>query len=97
MVAHLNAQQRENLLNQLKEMSFRRAKGKLARLDPAGRLAYYRNVQASGEWHTRFILEGLGAMVTLVEVNHAANDQPRNKQRFEFVNIIIEPLPGNTA
>ncbi len=91
----LNQAQREALLNDLKGMKFNRAKNKLLRLDPAGRLAYYRNVQQSGEWHTKFILEGLGTAVTLVEVNHAENDQPRNKQRFEFTNIIVEPTPEN--
>ena len=94
-MAYLNAQERGELLDDLKAMSFKRAKGKLARMDPKGRLAYYRNVQASGEWHTRFILDGLGAVVTLVELNHAENTQARNKQRFEFVKVIVEPSPFN--
>ena len=94
-MAYLNTKEREQLLDELKSLKFNRAKGRLLRMDPKGRLAYYRNVQQSGEWHTRFILEGLGAIVTLVEVNHAKNDQPRNKQRFEFVNIIVEPTPAN--
>lgn len=94
-MAYLNQQERDQLLDELKTMKFNRAKGKLARMDPKGWLAYYRNVQASGEWHTRFVLDGLGTIVTLVELNHAANNQPRNKQRFEFVKVIVEPVPAN--
>ena len=94
-MAYLNSSERQQLLDDLTGLKFGRAKGKLQRMDPKGRLAYYRNAQQSGEWHTRYVLESLGTMVTLVEVNHAENDQPRNKQRFEFVNIIVEPTPQN--
>lgn len=96
-MAYLNASERGQLLEELRGMKFGRAKSKLSRMDPAGRLAYYRNAQQAGEWHTRFILEGLGTIVTLVEINHASNDQPSNKQRFEFVNIIVEPTPANKS
>ena len=96
-MAYLNASERGQLLDELSGMKFGRAKFRLSRMDPDGRLAYYRNVQYTGEWHTRFVLEGLGTIVTLVEVNHAENDQPRNKQRFEFVNIIVEPTPANNS
>ncbi len=94
-MAFLNQAERAALLDDLKRMKFNRAKYKLLRLDPKGRLVYYRNVQQSGEWHTKIVLEGMGTAVTLVEVNHADNDQPRNRQRFEFVNIIVEPTPEN--
>ncbi len=91
-MATLSQVQRQALLDELSGMKFGRAKGKLARMDPKGRLVYFRNVQQSGEWHTKFLLEGKGIAVTLVEVNHAANDQARNRQHFEFVNVIIEAL-----
>lgn len=91
-MATFSQAQRQALLDELSGMKFGRAKAKLARMDPGGRLAYYRNVQQAGEWHTKFLLEGMGIAVTLVEVNHAGNDQARNKQNFEFVNVIIEAL-----
>ena len=94
-MAYLNEQERDDLLDKLKDMKFNRAKYRLARMDPKGRLAYYRNVQNSGEWHTKYVLEGLGTIVTLVEVNKSANTDPKNKQTFEFVNIIVEPTPAN--
>ena len=91
-MANLSEAERQALLEELAGMKFNRAKGKLARMDRDSRLLYYRNVQQSGEWHTKFVLEGKGIAVTLVEVNHAANDQARNKQNFEFVNVIVEAL-----
>lgn len=93
----LNETERGALLEELQGMKFGRAKHKLLRMDPAGRLAYYRNVQQAGEWHTKIVLEGLGTAVTLVEVNHAGNDQARNPQRFEFDRIIVEPTPENRS
>ena len=96
-MAYLNVVQRKTLLDDLSGMKFNRAKFKLTRMDPDGRLAYFRNVQQTGEWHTKFILDGLGTAVTLVEVNHAQNDQVRNKQRFEFVNVIVEATPDNRS
>lgn len=94
-MAYLNEQERDKLLDDLKDMKFNRAKNKLARMDKQGRLVYYRNVQMSGEWHTKYVLEGLGTIVTLVEVNHTSNDDAKNKQNFEFVRIVVEPTAGN--
>ena len=96
-MAYLDQAQRKELLDDLSGMKFNRAKYKLLRMDPAGRLVYYRNAQQTGEWHTKFILAGMGAAVTLVERNHAQNDQARNKQNFEFVNVIVEPTADNLA
>ena len=96
-MAHLNETERRALLNDLSGMKFNRAKHRLVRMDPEGRLLYFRNVQQSGEWHTKFVLESLGAEVTLIEVNHAENNQYRNKQNFEFVNVIVEPTADNRS
>ena len=96
-MAYLNNAQRKTLLDDLSGMKFNRAKFKLLRMDPDGRLAYFRNVQQTGEWHTKVILDGLGTAVTLVEVKHAENNQARNKQKFEFVNVIVEATPDNRS
>ncbi|MCY3915073.1 MAG: hypothetical protein OXG49_03580 [Chloroflexi bacterium] len=94
-MAYLNEGERRSLLDDLSGMRLWRAKFKLRLLDPKVRLLYLRNVQQSGQWHTKYVLESLGTEVTLVEVNHAANDQPSNKQHFEFVNVIVEPTADN--
>ena len=94
-MAYLNEKERDDLLNKLKDMNFKKAKGKLERMDPEGRLAFYRNVQTVGKWMTRFDLTGLGTRVTLIEENHNPNQAGRNDNDFELVEIIVEPLPGN--
>ena len=96
-MAYLNEGERRSLLDDISGMRLWRAKFKLRLMDPKVRLLYLRNVQQSGQWHTKYVLESLGTEVTLVEVNHAANDQPRNKQHFEFVNVIVEPTADNRA
>lgn len=96
-MAYLDVAQRKTLLDELSGMKFGRAKFKLRLMDPKCRLMYLRNVQQSGEWHTKFVLESLGTQVTLVERNHAENNQYRNKQNFEFVNVIVEPTAENRS
>ncbi len=96
-MAYLNEDERRSLLDDLSRMKLWRAKFKLRLMDPKGRLLYLRNVQQAGEWHTKYVLESLGAQVTLVEINQAENNQPRNKQKFEFVNVIVEPTADNRS
>lgn len=94
-MAYLNEGERRSLLDELSGMRLWRAKFKLRLMDPKVRLLYLRNVQQAGEWHTKYVLESFGTQVTLVEVNHAENTQYRNKQKFEFVNVIVEPTADN--
>ncbi|MBZ0288108.1 MAG: hypothetical protein K8I30_10880 [Anaerolineae bacterium] len=98
-MAYLNEQQRDQLLNELKNMTFNQANAKLRRMDKRGRLAFYRNAQQTGRWLTRYHLDGLGTRVTLVEKH---SDQPdrqanRTKSTFEFVEVIVEPTPDNRS
>lgn len=95
-MAFLNQEEREKLADELVNMkNVNRIKGKLRRMDAKGRLAYFRNVQRSGEWHTRFDLVGIGTRVTIVE---KLNEQPRglfNKNEYELMTIIVEPTDEN--
>jgi hypothetical protein len=93
-MAYLNQQERQALLNELANMSFNRAKAKLRRMDPKGRLAYLRNTQIPGEYHTRFDLEGLGTRVTLIETE-IDRDPNQRWTEFELSRVVVEPLPGN--
>jgi hypothetical protein len=96
-MAYLNASEREALLNELQNMNFNRARGKLRRMDPKGRLAFFRNVQNVNEWTTRYDLEGLGTRVTLVE---SRENRPKGivvVPKFELSRIIVEPMPGNNT
>jgi len=95
-MAFLTQEEREKLADELSEMTkVNRIKGKLRRMDPKGKLAVFRNVQRSGEWHTRFDLIGIGTKVTIVET---LNEQPKglfNKNEYELVKIIVEPTAEN--
>jgi hypothetical protein len=98
-MAYLNRQEREALLNELKDMKINKARGKLRRMDKKGSVAYYRNAQMSGKLYTRYRLEGMGTQVTLVEVlqpppPNASYKNPY-KAKYEFVEVIVEPTPEN--
>lgn len=98
-MAYLNEQQRLKLLDDLKDLRFNQAKGKLRRMDPKARLVYYRNAQQVGRWMTRYNLESLGTSVTLVEENRVFDKDGDEKleNEWEMVEVIVEPLPNNRA
>lgn len=96
-MAYLTAGQRAELQSELEQLSFRRANGRLKRMDPMGRMAYYRNAQNTGQWLTRHVLAGLGTQVTLVEVNLAKETSRPTRVRNEYVlaEVIVEATPDN--
>lgn len=100
-MAYLNEQQRDELLNELKNMTFNQANWKLRLMSMGknGRLAYYRNAQQTGRWLTRYELNGLGTRVTLVEKHSDGADKTpnRTKSTFEFVEVIVEPTADNRS
>ncbi len=99
-MAFLNKQEREQLENELKGMKFGKATGKLRSIDPKGRLLYYRNAQATGEWNTRYLLKGLGTRVTLIErqvekAGKLLNFLKVDKLSYDLVDVRVEPTPDN--
>lgn len=96
-MAYLNAQEREQLRQNLLNMSYNEAKDRLWSIDPRGRLAYWRNVQRVGEWDTRFVLDGLGVCVSLVEVEHKrpTDEDGISRRSFEMVDVRVEPTDDN--
>jgi hypothetical protein len=91
----LNTEQREKLANELKDLKFNKAKGKVRGLDPNSRLVFYRNAQGVGRWLTRYDLPGLGTRVTLVESHEDNTRGGKIKSEFELAEVIVEPLAGN--
>jgi hypothetical protein len=99
-MAFLNQQEREKLQTELKGMNFNKAKGKVRRLDPKGRLAFYRNVQnTASQLYTRYELPGMGVQVTLVEQGDQKpiSESDKLKAKFELVDVIVEPTPDNKS
>jgi hypothetical protein len=94
-MAYLNAEQRQKLVDELKGMSFNKAKGKVRGMDANSRLVLYRTAQRVGRWMTRYDLPSLGTRVTLVE-SHQDNDKNgKIKSEFDLAEVIAEALPGN--
>jgi hypothetical protein len=91
----LNKQERDALLDQIKSKKFRQIQGILIGKDQKARLAYFRNVQESGRWMTRYVLETLGTQVTLVEKPITKGTPQKPKQDYELIEIIVEPTPSN--
>jgi hypothetical protein len=92
---YLNQDERRKLLDDLRKMSFNKARGKLRRMDPTGRLAFLRNVQHSGQWMTRYDLPGLGTRVTLIEEMSLKEGKGRPRSDFQLREVIVEPTPDN--
>jgi hypothetical protein len=98
-MAYLNLQERTKLAEELVEMSFNRAKGRLRRLDPKNRMAYFRNAQSPTTLHTRFDLPTLGTRVTLVE-GMGEGDSKRAgtfKSEYKLVQVEVEALADNNT
>ncbi|HLU10171.1 MAG TPA: hypothetical protein VK003_10930 [Oceanobacillus sp.] len=99
-MAFLNQQEREKLQEELKGMNFNKAKGKVRRLDPKGRLAFYRNVQnTADQLYTRYELPSLGVRVTLIEQRDTLpiSESEKLKAKFELVDVIVEPTAENKS
>lgn len=94
-MAFLNQQERDALLDQIKNKKFRQIQGILIGKDQKARLAYFRNVQESGKWMTRYVLETLGTQVTLVETPVTKGSANNPKRDYELAEIIVEPTPAN--
>jgi hypothetical protein len=96
-MAYLNEQQRLELLNELKNMKFMRAKGKVRRLDEESRLVFWRNAQSVGKLLTRYDLPTLGTRVTLVEGVDEVKNGSKLKAEYGLIEVRVEPLPGNNT
>ena len=93
-MTYLNSEQRDKLLDELSKMKYNKAKGKLRRMD--GELALFRNVQNPGEWVTRYDLDGLGTIVTLVESKEVSDDpSERDTAKYELIRVEVAPTPDN--
>lgn len=94
----MNTQEREQLERELRDLNdFIQVKRRLFTVDQKGRLAFYRNAQHSNQLETRFVLEGLGTRVTIIEKQHQELDEKEQfyNSTFELVDIVVEALPEN--
>lgn len=90
-MAYLNKSERDALLDELRGQRFERCQRILVLKDKDVRLKYFRNIQETDRWMTRYVLPSLGTQVTLVE-SQQANGIERS---FTLQEIIIEPTADN--
>lgn len=92
----LNKNEREKLRDELKNLRFNQAKGKVRGMDTEARLVYLRNVQTVNKWTTRYELPTHGVRVTLVE-SFDMQEQKSGKLRADYglTDVIVEPTPEN--
>ncbi len=95
-MAFLNKEERDALLEEIKDLKFDQIKGRLRGKDPRNRLAYYRNVQNVNQWVTRYVLPSLGTQVTLVEsLDMTPSSKTLVKTSYHLVEIVVEPTSEN--
>mgnify|MGYP000633827004 CR=1 FL=1 len=93
-MSHMDAEQRKGLADQLVNMKYNQAKWKLLRMDPEGRIKYYRNTQRVGYLMTGFELPTYNVRVTLYEVHGSETDPITSKisSKNKLAEVIVEPL-----
>ncbi|MBE0689716.1 MAG: hypothetical protein IH587_06290 [Anaerolineae bacterium] len=96
---YLNAEQREEFAQELVKQKFNQAKGRLLKMDPKGRLAFFRNTQEVGYLMTRFELPASGVMVTLYERPGSKTDPITKKTTVanSMAQVVVEPTPDNKS
>ena len=97
-MAFLNKNERDQLRDELKNMRFNRAKGKVRGMDTKSRLVYLRNTQNVDQWFTRYELPTYGVRVTLVE--HYDTKEAKSgkiKSNYDLVDVLVEPTTENKA
>ncbi len=98
-MTYMNAEQREQLAQELVDLKFNQAKWRLLKMDPDGRLAYFRNTQSVGYLMTRFVLPTHGITVTLYEHPGSKTDPATQKTKVanSMAQVVVEPTPENKA
>jgi hypothetical protein len=94
-MAFLSKDERDALAEEIKDKNFGQIRGYVHSKDTNARLAYFRNVQESGKWMTRYVLETLGTMVTVYEDPKIEKKGWFNKQKYVIDKIVVEPTKGN--
>jgi hypothetical protein len=94
-MAFLSKSERDALAEEIKDKNFGQIRAYVHGKDPKARLAYFRNVQESGKWMTRYVLEGLGTMVTVYEALEAEKKGWFSKHKYLIDKIVIEPTKDN--
>jgi hypothetical protein len=94
-MAFLSKEERDALAEEIKDKNFGQIRGYVHGKDSKSRLAYFRNVQESGKWMTRYVLETFGTMVTVYEDLKEENKGWFSKRKYVIDKIVVEPTKTN--
>jgi hypothetical protein len=90
----MDAEQRQKFASELVKMKYNQAKWKLLRMDPEGRIRFYRNTQRVGYLMTSFELPTYNVRATLYEIHSSTTDPLTSKISGDnkLAEVIVEPL-----
>jgi hypothetical protein len=94
-MAFLNKQERDQLAEDLKDKTFQQIRGYINRKDKNARLAYYRNVQLSTHWMTRYVMPTVGTQVTVFEAVDENTKDDITRRKYRIDQIMVEPTSYN--
>ena len=96
-MAFLSKDERDALAEEIKNKNFGQIRGYVHGKDSKSRLAYFRNVQESGKWMTRYVMETLGTMVTVYEDLKEEKKGWFSQRKYEIDKIVVEPTKSNRS
>lgn len=98
-MSYLNAEQRQQLAQELAGKKFGAAKWKLLKMDAEGRIRFFRNTQRVGYLVTSFELPTYGARVTIYEKHSSSTDPITSKinAKNKVAEVVVEPTADNKS
>jgi hypothetical protein len=98
-MSYLNAEQRQQLAQELVGKKYGAAKWKLLKMDGEGRIRFFRNTQRVGYLMTSFELPTYGVNVTLYEKHDSKTDPITSKIKGEYklAEVVVEPTAANKS
>ena len=89
----MNEQEQQSLAEHLAELSYKKARAEIRKLDTGANLKYWRN-SVKHEWHTLYELPNLNIKVTLVEVAERESMHLSHLESVKpvYVEARVEPL-----
>ncbi len=93
-MATMSKDEQQKFAQELANMTFSRASGRLRRMDNKNKMAFFRNAQSATTLQTRYALPGHGITVTLIEqmTEKATGHGSTFKPEFHLTQVIVESL-----
>jgi hypothetical protein len=80
----MNEKERQELAERLAELSYKKARSEIRKLDPDANLKYWRNA-IGAEWHTAYELPNKGVKISLLE-------KPEHEPIYQSSLVTAKPI-----